>query len=155
VAATVIYVTHDQIEALTLANRVVVLDKGRLQQTGTPDELYRFPHNRFVASFIGSPSMYLFEADFAQGRFQLGEETIDPALNFSGRADVGIRPEAIRLEGRLRASISWVENLGLNVLIGLRVGSVDLTALAAQRPSTDAVHISFDPKDVHVFEKGS
>ena len=155
-SATVVYVTHDQIEALTLANRVVVIDKGRVQQVGTPDELYRFPHNRFVASFIGSPSMNLFEADFVQGRFALGPETIDAGLNFSGRAEVGIRPEAIRLdENGLSASVSWVESLGLNLLLGLRVGSISLTALVAQRPSNDSVHITIDPKEVHVFEKES
>jgi ABC-type sugar transport system ATPase subunit len=156
VSATVVYVTHDQIEALTLANRVVVLDKGRIQQTGTPNELYRTPTNRFVAAFIGSPSMNLFEADFAHGRFVLGAQTIETGLNFSGRAEVGIRPEAIRLDPEgLPASISWVESLGMNMLIGLRVGSRNLTALATERPSSDSVRISFDPKEVHVFDKES
>jgi ABC-type sugar transport system ATPase subunit len=155
VQATVVYVTHDQVEAMTLANRVVVLDKGRVQQIGTPEELYRFPGNRFVASFIGSPSMNLFEAGFQQGRFQFGSETIDTGLDFSGVADVGIRPEAIRLEGRISAAVAWVENLGLQALIGLRVGSDTLTALASERPSGSSLNISFDPKDVHVFEKNS
>ena len=155
VQATVVYVTHDQVEALTLADRVVVLDHGRVSQIGTPEELYRFPKNRFVASFIGSPSMSLFEASFERGRFSLGSETIETGLDFSGLADVGIRPEAIRLEGNIRATVSWVENLGLNVLVGVRVGEVSLTALAAHPPAGDSVQISFNPQDVHVFEKNS
>jgi ABC-type sugar transport system ATPase subunit len=155
VHATVVYVTHDQVEALTLADRVVVLDKGRVQQIGTPDELYRFPTNRFVASFIGSPSMNLFEAQLHQGRFELGSETIDTGLNFSGSADAGIRPEAIRLGGNIPATVTWVESLGLHALIGLRVGTLSLNALVTERPATDSVGISFDAKEVHVFEKNS
>jgi multiple sugar transport system ATP-binding protein len=155
VRATVVYVTHDQVEALTLADRVVVLDRGRIQQIGTPDELYGFPSNRFVASFIGSPSMNLFEAQFRQGSFELGSETIETGLDFSGRADAGIRPEAIRLGGKIPAVVSWVESLGLNALIGLRIGTVSLTALASERPAGDSLSISFDSKDVHVFEKNS
>lgn len=155
VRATVVYVTHDQVEALTLADRVVVLDKGRVQQIGTPDDLYRFPGNRFVASFIGSPSMNLFETQFRDGRFELGSETIDTGLEFSGPADVGIRPEAIRLSGKISATVSWVENLGLHALIGLRIGTLSLTALVSERPAGDLVGISVDSKDVHVFEKNS
>jgi ABC-type sugar transport system ATPase subunit len=155
VRATVVYVTHDQVEALTLADRVVVLDKGRVQQIGTSDELYRFPSNRFVASFIGSPSMNLFETQFRGGRFELDSETIDTGLDFSGPADAGIRPEAIRLGGKIPATVSWVENLGLHSLIGLRIGALTLTALLSERPAGDSVGISFDSKDVHVFEKNS
>jgi len=155
VRATVVYVTHDQVEALTLADRVVVLDRGRVQQIGTPEELYGFPGNRFVASFIGSPSMNLFEAQFRNGGFELGSETIQTGLDFSGPADAGIRPEAIRLGGKIPATVSWVENLGLQALIGLRIGALSLTALVSERPAGDSVGISFDSKDVHVFEKNS
>jgi ABC-type sugar transport system ATPase subunit len=153
--ATVIYVTHDQIEALTLADRMVVLDAGVIQQIGTPEELYHSPVNRFVGSFIGSPSMNFFETRLDQGRIQLGSETIDTGLDFSGRADIGIRPEAIRLDGRIPAAVAWIENLGFNTLIGLRVGSVTLTALASQRPTENSIGISVDPADVYVFDKDS
>jgi len=153
--ATVIYVTHDQVEAMTLADRVVVLDKGRIQQIGTPDELYRFPKNRFVASFIGSPSMNLFESKIEQGRFVLGSEIIDTGLDFSGLADVGIRPEALRSGGKIQGTISWVENLGLNALIGLRIGDIELAMLASEPPAGRSMNVSFDPKDLHVFEKNS
>jgi ABC-type sugar transport system ATPase subunit len=99
--------------------------------------------------------MNLFEAQFRQGQFELGSETIETGLGLSGPADAGIRPEAIRLGGRIPATVSWVENLGMNVLIGLRVGTVSLTALASERPPGESLSISVDSKDVHVFEKNS
>ena len=155
VRATVIYVTHDQVEALTLADRVVVLDRGRVQQVGSPEDLYRRPVNRFVASFIGSPSMNLFDVEMADGCFQLGPETLDTGLEFSGRVDVGVRPEAISLGGQIPATVSWTENLGLDTLIGLQIGTLTLTALVRERPDGTSLKISVDPKDLHVFEKGS
>jgi ABC-type sugar transport system ATPase subunit len=153
--ATVVYVTHDQIEALTLAHRVVVLDGGRIQQSGAPDELYRFPANRFVATFIGSPSMNIFDAAFQDGRFVLGETTINAGLSLSGVADIGIRPEAIRLDGTIPANVAWVESLGFNALVGLRLGGVTLTALAPRAPEADRVHIAFEAADIHVFDKNT
>jgi ABC-type sugar transport system ATPase subunit len=155
VNATVVYVTHDQIEALTLANRVVVLDRGKIQQVGTPEEVYRFPANRFVASFIGSPSMNIFETQFQQGRFNLGPRTFDTGLAYSGPAEVGVRPENIRLGGDLAAEVVWTENLGLNTLVGLRVGATGLTALASTRPAPGSVNISFNMGDAHVFDKNT
>jgi len=149
----VVYVTHDQIEALTLAHRVVVLDGGRIQQIGAPDELYRFPANRFVATFIGSPSMNIFEAAFQNGRFALGETTIDTGLTFSGAADAGIRPESIRLDGTIPARVAWVESLGFNALVGLQIGTVTLTALVPRPPGADRVHVGFAAADIHVFDK--
>lgn len=151
--ATAVYVTHDQIEALTLADRVVVLDRGKVQQIGSPEELYRSPDNVFVASFIGSPSMNLFETEIQDGWFRLGREVIDTGLDFSGPARVGIRPEAMRLGSGIDAAVTWVENLGLHFLVGVRVGTVSLSLLAAQRPSSDSVKVCFESGDVHVFEK--
>jgi ABC-type sugar transport system ATPase subunit len=153
--ATVIYVTHDQVEALTLADRVVVLDRGRMQQVGTPEELYERPCNRFVASFIGSPSMNLFEVNLDRGCFRLGAEVIDTGLDLSGNVDVGIRPEAIRLEGHNSSNVLWVENLGLQFLIGIQLDAFRLAMLSSQRPASSTVNISVDPRDIHVFEKNS
>jgi ABC-type sugar transport system ATPase subunit len=153
--ATVVYVTHDQVEALTLADRVVVLDRGKVQQIGAPEELYRSPVNRFVASFIGSPAMNLFEAHLDRGRFQLGSETIDTGLDFTGSADIGIRPNSIRLDGKIPAEVSWIENLGLSFLIGLRIGTIALSALSSTRPTGNSAGISIDPGDLYVFDKAS
>jgi multiple sugar transport system ATP-binding protein len=155
IRATVIYVTHDQVEALTLADRVVVLDRGRIQQVGTPEELYERPSNRFVASFIGSPSMNLFETNLDRGRFRFGSETLDTELDFSGVGDIGIRPEFIRIGTGASATVLWIENLGLQFLIGIQLDSLRLTMLSPQRPATSTVNISVDPRDIHVFEKDS
>jgi multiple sugar transport system ATP-binding protein len=153
--ATAVYVTHDQIEALTLADRVVVLNAGKVQQIGPPEELYRSPSNVFVASFIGSPSMNVFETEIKDGKFQLGSKTIDTGLDFSGPARIGIRPEAIRLATGIPGVVHWVENLGLHFLIGIQIGPISLSVLTSQRPTSDSIEISFDPGDVHVFEKHS
>ncbi len=97
--ATMIYVTHDQIEAMTLADKIVVMRDGRIEQVGTPMELYNNPANRFVAGFLGSPSMNFLHGDTAG---------VPPDLT------LGIRPENIQIteDGRFRASVTHVENLG-------------------------------------------
>ncbi|MCA2961315.1 MAG: sn-glycerol-3-phosphate ABC transporter ATP-binding protein UgpC [Silvanigrellales bacterium] len=109
---TVVYVTHDQVEAMTLATRIVVLEKGVIQQVGTPLELYDAPANRFVASFIGNPSMNFFEGDLVFEGGSLLFTTEGHTFNFtgaprcpgkSGRYVLGLRPEAIKVltkEGR-------------------------------------------------------
>src|SRR5262249_13718835 len=95
VSAAVVYVTHDQIEAMTLANRVVVLHKGCVQQVGTPDDLYGSPANRFVASFIGSPSMNLLDVQMSDGTFRIGGAEYATGVRVSGPVSIGIRPEFI------------------------------------------------------------
>jgi ABC-type sugar transport system ATPase subunit len=156
IEATVIYVTHDQVEAMTLADRVVVLDRGRVQQIGAPEELYRRPANQFVASFIGSPSMNLFEARLAGGGFPLGPATVRTSLDWSGEAVVGVRPEHIVLgDSGIPAGVKWIENLGAQYLIGVQAGGISLSVTNARRPSSDAVHLRIEPENIHVFEKGS
>jgi multiple sugar transport system ATP-binding protein len=96
-STTTIYVTHDQIEAMTLGQRVAVMRDGRIQQVDTPQELYAHPANLYVAAFIGSPAMNLVEADVAQGQIRFGGHVIPlPAgdTTLDGRVVVGLRPEA-------------------------------------------------------------
>jgi len=151
--ATVVYVTHDQVEALTLADRVAVLNRGCVQQIDRPGELYRSPRNSFVASFIGSPAMNLFEIEMKNGTFALASSAIDTGLDYSGTVTIGIRPESIKIGGNIPATISWVEDLGRHVLIGLKIDTILLTALAPGKPNGTSVNFFIDPKDVHVFEK--
>jgi ABC-type sugar transport system ATPase subunit len=156
VEATVVYVTHDQVEAMTLADRVVVLDKGVIQQIGTPEDLYRRPANQFVASFIGSPSMNLFDSRLTGGGFQLGTATIRTVLGWSGEAVVGVRPEHIMLgDSGIPASLVWVENLGAHYLLGVKAGEVSLSVTSAQRPSSETVYLKIESENIHVFEKRS
>ena len=120
VGVTSVYVTHDQVEAMTLADRVVVLNKGSIQQAGSPMELYRQPANTFVAGFIGSPAMNFFSATITNGvaRMATGEVfAFDPAANLQeGQAvTVGIRPEHFQQAGQgagLTGVVSIVEPTG-------------------------------------------
>ena len=156
VQATVIYVTHDQTEAMSLADRVAVLDRGRLQQLGTPEDLYQKPTNRFVASFIGSPSMNFFETDLANGTFSLAGVSYDTGIRVSGRVTIGIRPDALQpLEPAARAfkgTVSWVETLGAHFLVGVKLDGRVLTTLARSRPAAETIDLSIDPAQIHVFD---
>ncbi len=155
-AATVVYVTHDQVEAMTLADRIVILDRGRVQQIGTPEEVYRRPANRFVASFIGSPAMNLFAARFTEGEFRLGGHAVRTALAWSGEAVAGVRPEDIRVgDAGIPATVKWVEHLGSHYLAGVEVDGMALSATAVRRPASETVHLEIDPESVHVFDKDS
>jgi sn-glycerol 3-phosphate transport system ATP-binding protein len=151
---TVVYVTHDQVEAMTLADQVVVLNQGTVQQIGSPDQLYHRPANRFVASFIGSPAMNLFEAQLERGRMPLGAATISTEVDHTGPATVGIRPEAIRAGdgGDIIARVAWVEPLGGRYLIGARIDSVVLTLVGSERPKAEELHLTINPLEMHVFD---
>jgi ABC-type sugar transport system ATPase subunit len=153
--STVVYVTHDQTEAMSLADRVVVLLDGRVQQVATPGDLYRRPANRFVASFIGSPSMNLFGAHLENGALRLGENTFPTRASASGNVVVGIRPEAIRLTNGKFGQVVWTENLGSHVLCGVRCGDITLTALSARQPAESAVSIRVESDDIYLFDEAT
>jgi ABC-type sugar transport system ATPase subunit len=160
IQATVIYVTHDQIEAMTLADRVAVLDRGRLQQVGLPEEVYQKPANRFVASFIGSPSMNFFETDLADGTLLLAGVPYDTGIRISRRVTIGVRPEAFEpisttgVRG-LQGHVCWIETLGAHFLIGVKLDDTILTALVHSRPAADTINLSIDPEQMHVFDNHS
>src|ERR671933_1973093 len=119
---TTVYVTHDQVEAMTMGDRVAVLKDGLLQQVGTPRELYDTPDNVFVAGFIGSPAMNLLELPVVEGGLQLGD-TVWPIersvlSNSSGKVTVGMRPEDLDLsEHGIPVEVDVVEELGADAYI--------------------------------------
>ena len=152
IEATVLYVTHDQVEATTLADRTIVLDRGSVQQMGKPEILYRSPRNAFVASFIGSPSMTLFDAPLDSGVLRLGPARIPTGTDFSGPVKIGIRPEAVRTGGTVPARVALVENLGPRFLIDARVEDRSIMLLADTAPESDTIGLCIDPKDIHVFD---
>ena len=121
---TTVYVTHDQTEAMTLADRIVVLNAGIVQQVGTPQELYDKPANRFVAGFIGSPGM-----------------------NFLARLEdaiIGVRPHDVVIgEGPRTATVEVVERLGFESLVHLRLGEEVLVARVEGAPPRGDVRVSF------------
>ena len=155
IKATVIYVTHDQVEATTLADRTIVLDRGLIQQIGSPEALYEKPRNLFVASFIGSPGMNLFDATLNSGSFCIGSKVFSTGLAFSGPVKIGIRPEAIQTHGDIQASIALVENLGARFLIDARVEGTSFMVLSEKRPDMNSIQLNIDSKDIHVFDKNT
>lgn len=139
---TFIYVTHDQTEALTMGDRIVVLDKGVIQQVASPEEIYNNPINTFVAGFVGSPQM-----NFVDGGL-IKEE-------FKGKI-VGIRPEKMVCGGeiRLRAKVEMVELLGSEKIVYFNLGENKCSArLSADTEVKDTIELSFFEKDVYLFDK--
>mgnify|MGYP002777016410 CR=1 FL=1 len=127
---TTIYVTHDQVEAMTLADKIVILDQGKIQQIGLPQTIYQRPANRMVATFIGSPTMNILPAIYRQGNLHIQGQFIPLSeaikkslpLSESVRVEVGIRPEQIHLtssekRGLLSAIIDLMEPLGKEILV--------------------------------------
>ncbi len=111
---TMVYVTHDQVEAMTLADRIVVFRDGRVEQVGTPLELYKNPVNTFVAGFIGSPAMNFLDANVQSSNVQLGGVNICPSTAANGKVKLGMRPEHLTLsdDGPLKGTVSVFEHLG-------------------------------------------
>ncbi len=175
---TTIYVTHDQVEAMTMGDRVMVLRYGQIQQVGQPEEVYNLPANMFVAQFIGSPAMNLFAGRLegngggvdlvnALGRFHLPDEVrarlVPGAAGTGGGQNVmwGIRPEDIRLvngepaDGRPTAPVDLVEGLGSDAFVSLAVGKDTLVARTPpdERPAeNEQVGLDLNLKRLHLFD---
>ena len=133
---TTIYVTHDQVEAMTLGQRVAVLRDGRVQQVDTPQALYTRPTNLFVAAFIGSPAMNLVEADASNGTLSFAGYSVPASVPYRGRAVVGIRPEAFedaafadRSLPQIDVDVEVVEELGAetHVIFSVDAPPVDVS----------------------------
>jgi multiple sugar transport system ATP-binding protein len=123
---TTVYVTHDQVEAMTMGDRVAVLKDGLLQQCDTPSTLYHAPTNLFVAGFIGSPAMNLVEAgdglEIGGAKLSVTQPAGNALSNGNGKVTVGFRPEAVRVGyGPLRAEIRTVEDLGSEVFVHVSI----------------------------------
>jgi ABC-type sugar transport system ATPase subunit len=156
--ATMIYVTHDQVEAMTLADRIAVLRAGALEQVGTPRELYDRPANLFVARFIGTPEMNILSGTIAGNRFSNGAISLDLHGFPDGPASIGVRPEDIRLgngNGNGNGNVDVIENLGWESLVHLKVGSQTITARVetANAPEPGStVSLQLTPDRLHVFD---
>lgn len=163
-SATMIYVTHDQVEAMTMADRIVVVNKGGIEQVGSPMEIYLNPATTFVAGFIGSPRMNLFEAvtDIADGRtiaiLETGHRIHIPVMQPAGtKVTVGVRPEAtvIGLDGSLAGEITVIEHLGGETLTYVDIGKGKLVTVKsgdiAPGRVGEHVRLSFPSDRIHVF----
>ena len=167
---TMIYVTHDQVEAMTLADKIVVLDKGRISQQGSPLELYNKPNNKFVASFIGSPAMNFFKAEVTGQQGNNVSVTLPGGRTSTiisrggtpaaGPVEVGVRPEHLTLgaagsaTAAFEGTTSIVEQLGNSTLLYVDTPAGQLIVEGEgnlQAAPGDAVSISIDPNSAHLF----
>jgi multiple sugar transport system ATP-binding protein len=167
--ATTVYVTHDQIEAMAMGDRIVVMSEAEIQQVGTPTEVYYYPANLFVARFIGSPGMNLVGANYAQGIVSIpGTENrypvpdrwqapIDESVDGEGKIVLGFRPESAQLmaEGPLAGEVYASELQGAYSVLHVNVNSEDIVHIRTDRqidyPIGTTVQFDIDPQMVRFF----
>jgi multiple sugar transport system ATP-binding protein len=157
--STMIYVTHDQVEAMTLASRIVVMEKGEIRQIGTPLDVYERPANRFVAGFLGAPAMAFVDGTLdGAGRFT--GDGIALACVPAGAAQaavLGVRPEhvTIRADGPMTGEVTLVEPMGNHHVVWLRCGAATLASLvhdACRHAPGDRVAFAIDAARVSLFD---
>jgi len=158
---TTIYVTHDQIEAMTLADRVVVMKQGVVQQVGTPTEIYDTPENTFVAGFIGSPAMNLLEGSLSGGVFEADGVRIEGLKGPDGRVTLGCRAEDAHVtdaDGQITAPVYTMELLGDATMVTVRAGG-GLVSVKAHKDYRveigDQVKIAVPSRNCHLFDERS
>ena len=160
--SNIIYVTHDQVEAMTLADRIVVLNKGNIEQYGTPNEIYSDPNNIFVAEFIGSPKMNIIRVNKEHisnlNTFQLFNNKITfDNLEFKDEIYIGIRPEDISLKNnheiKIDAKIDLIENLGFEKIIYSKVADKQIVIKSSENISSNSLKISFSKDKMLFFDK--
>ena len=166
---TMIYVTHDQVEAMTLADRIAIMKGGKIMQLGSPDEIYNQPQNIYVADFIGSPSMNFIEGQFAGGTFTKGEISL-PMIGYTYAAPqtadrpatIGIRPEHVvtgeLVSGapvRMQVTVDLVEPMGSDTLVWAQMAGqnfrIRMDGQARVRPG-DTLDIGIDPSRASLFD---
>lgn len=160
-AVTTIYVTHDQIEAMTLADRVVIMKKGVVQQVGTPVEIYDRPANVFVASFIGNPAMNLITGEAREGTFTAEHVSLEGLHIADGQITLGFRAEdaaVVKNGGQINAPIYTMELLGDATMISVRIAGA-LVSVKADKTFRaeigDVVSISVPSSACHLFDSAT
>jgi multiple sugar transport system ATP-binding protein len=161
---TTVYVTHDQIEAMTMADKIVVMNSGVIEQAGPPLDLYDRPANIFVAGFIGSPAMNVLDGQIVDGHFQ-AKDGMQWALPERRSASVGapilygIRPEHLRLDQQgMPANVVLVEPTGSETQVQLRVGERPITAAFRERITArpgETLRVAPDPAHIHLFDQST
>ncbi|BBY66720.1 ABC transporter ATP-binding protein [Mycolicibacterium helvum] len=162
---TSIYVTHDQIEAMTLGDRLCVMAGGEIQQIGTPDEIYNRPANTFVAAFMGSPPMNLIAAEVRSGVLHVGNQAVTAVSTPEGPVTVGVRPEHLQLhrhhtDGLLPARVDFIEPLGSHVLVTALVDSGDAATArvivhapaGTDLPADSRIGLELPPERTYFFD---
>ncbi len=154
---TFIYVTHDQTEALTMGDRIVVLDKGVIQQVDKPEEIYDNPANTFVAGFIGSPQMNFINASVNDSNIEFAGCSFRAAKDMGGRNEVilGIRPEKMICNGEVKftAEVEMVELLGSEKIVYFGVNGQKCSAkLSSENSIGKTIELSINPSDIYLFD---
>ncbi|MDE7454802.1 MAG: sn-glycerol-3-phosphate ABC transporter ATP-binding protein UgpC [Clostridia bacterium] len=171
VGATTVYVTHDQTEAMTMATRIVVMKDGKVQQIGTPKEVYDHPVNMFVGGFIGSPAMNFFNGTVKDGKFVFDDENGDVSIaldkqqterlaKYNGsKVVLGVRPEDILLSSgsgqSLKVACDVVELLGHELILYANIGTQRVVFRTSSKQNVrahDEVNITFNAENVHFFD---
>jgi len=171
---TTVYVTHDQVEAMTMGDKIAILNEGVLQQTGTPDGIYFHPSNMFVAGFIGSPPMNFFDCNLMEGvpctldagefKYPLPEHVAEAAKKCTSDACIlGVRPQDVlvyedvkRKKGLIKAVLDVIEPLGDVIILDLKVGDYLVKAVVSpdfKAKLGDELWIEFPAKKIHIFDK--
>lgn len=152
---TVVYVTHDQSEALTLGHRIVVLNEGRVEQIDTPEALYQRPQNLFVARFIGSPEMNIISGEVKGGQFKTQDLVLSVPGTPEGEVYLGIRPEDVRLGDRgTPVKIHFYENHGSYGLFHCKLNGSDIKVMgSAEYLQLKNPHLELNLAKIHLFDK--
>ncbi|MEW9808355.1 ABC transporter ATP-binding protein [Mesorhizobium marinum] len=154
---TMVYVTHDQTEALTFADHVVVMYEGEVVQIGTPAELFERPRHTFVGYFIGSPGMNVMPVALEGRHARLGGQTIDlpglPDVGSAGTVELGIRPEYVRLgSAGMPATVTKVEDIGRHKVVRASVEGRDIAAIIGEDDDIPAdPRVAFDPAGINLY----
>jgi len=166
---TLVYVTHDQVEAMSMADRITILNEGHIQQVGTPSEVYNTPRNKFVAGFIGSPTMNFIDCIKKGNTLKFGENILNLSDNFNEKTSktnsekliLGFRPEHTKItsephEGAYKVVINVVEYLGAQTVISYEfLGNIFAMAISPGFYSAnmgDTAYISFPLEKAHIFD---
>jgi len=154
---TMIYVTHDQTEALTFADKVVVMHEGRVVQMGTPEELFETPAHTFVGYFIGSPGMNLLDAEISGSEARLQGVSVELGAVYgptSGRTQIGIRPEYVTVSDEgLPVTVKRVEDVGRHRIVRAELGGQPLNAILPEGMTipADGARMAFAPAKINVY----
>ncbi len=159
--SNIVYVTHDQIEAMTLADKIVIMNKGKIEQSGTPDDIYSNPNNIFVAEFIGNPKMNIFKIEneniINKNTFKLLNNEIKfENFNFKDGLYVGIRPEDISLENKgefaVRISVDLIENLGSEKIIYSHLNNTEIRIKSTKNIIDKDITIYLPKNKLYLFD---
>ncbi len=173
--ATIVYVTHDQVEAMTMGDRIVVMNKGVVQQVGNPIELYKTPQNIFVATFLGLPAMNIFDGKYENGKIHLSKndvyefdsDVVEKMGNFRGSVKIGIRPENFGTSKKdlekysdthIQVVVNGFEYMGNEKHVFANYGDVELTIKVDPHMATEigsTIEVAVKMHRLHLFDTGS